>query len=324
MFKDFNELFEVAKKLRQVTISVAVAQERGVLEAIKQAEDIGLAEAILVGDKNLILQIMADIGLSKNSRIIDIPDQDQAALRAVELVHDGEAQILMKGLINTSNFMRAVLNREKGLRSGGILSHFAALEIPGVKKLTFHTDGGINVAPDLNQKKKILLNSLAALSALGFTRPKVAILAANEQVSPKMQATVDAAALVGMAYAGELPECEVEGPMAMDVAASRESAEHKGIQSKIAGDVDLFLFPTVEAGNMVAKTLIKYAKALNAGVILGATHPIVLVSRSDKAESKLKSLALASLIANGSVKTLNTNVKLDSKRLIQTLDMLNK
>jgi len=155
----------------------------------------------------------------------------------------------------------------------------------------------------LKQKRQILLNSLSALKALGFTRPKVAVLAANEQVSPKMQATVDAAALVAMADAGELPECEIEGPMSMDVAASRESADHKGIPSKISGDVDLFLFPTVEAGNMVAKTLIKYAKASNAGVILGATHPIVLVSRSDKAESKLNSLALASLIVKGSGKS---------------------
>jgi len=300
LFNNFNELFEAARKLGQVTISVAVAQERGVLEAIKEAEKSGLGKAILVGNKELISQMMEDIGLSDNSRIIDIVDPDQAALRAVELVHDGEAQILMKGLINTSNFMRAVLNREKGLRSGSILSHFAALEIPGEKKLTFHTDGGINIAPDLKQKRQILTNSLAALKALGFTRPKVAVLAANEQVSPKMQATIDAAALVAMAYAGELPECEIEGPMAMDVAASRESAEHKGIQSKIAGDVDLFLFPTIEAGNSVAKALIKYAKAMNAGVILGATNPIILVSRSDKAESKLNSLALASLIVKGS------------------------
>lgn len=303
MFNNFNELFEAAKKLGQVTISVAVAQELDVLKAIKEAEETGLAKAILVGNKELICQLMADIGLSDHSRIIDIPDLDQAAFRAVELVHDGEAQVLMKGMINTSNFMRAVLNREKGLRSIGILSHFAALEIPGEKKLTFHTDGGINVAPDLKQKRQILISSLAALKALGITKPKVAVLAANEQVNPKVQATVDAAALVAMAYAGELPECEIEGPMAMDVAASKESAEHKGIKSKIAGDVDLFLFPTVEAGNMVAKTLIKYAKALNAGVILGATHPIILVSRSDKAESKLNSLALASLIVKGSGKS---------------------
>lgn len=299
MFNNFNELFEAAKKLGRVTISVAVAQEPGILEAIREAEETGLAKAILVGDQKLINQMMGDIGLSKNTQIIDIPDPDQAALKAVELVHDGEAKVLMKGLINTSNFMRAVLNREKGLRGGGILSHFAALEIPGEKKLSFHTDGGINIAPDLYQKKQILTNSLLALKALGLNRPKVAVLAANEQVNPKMQAAVDAAALVAMVETGELPECEIEGPMAMDVAASREAAEHKGIDSRIAGDVDLFLFPDIEAGNLVAKALIKYAKASNAGVILGATHPIVLVSRSDKAESKLNSLALASLIVNG-------------------------
>lgn len=302
MYNSFHKLIEEAKKNAPVTISVAAAQEQGVLEAIKAAEEIGLAKAILVGDKRLILKMISDVGLSNNMVIIDIPDPDQAALKAVEIVHDGQAQVLMKGLINTSNFMKAVLNREKGLRSGRILSHFAALEVPEEKKLIFHTDGGINIAPDLNQKRQILISSLAALKALGLSRPKVAVLAANEQVSPKMKATVDAAALVAMARAGELPECDIEGPMAMDVAASKEAAEHKGIASKIAGDVDLFLFPSIEAGNLVAKSLIKYAKASNAGVILGATHPIVLVSRSDKAESKLNSLALASLIVNGSQK----------------------
>ncbi|AET69830.1 phosphotransacetylase [Desulfosporosinus orientis DSM 765] len=299
MFGDFYELLAAAKKLKQVNISVAVAQEPGVLEAIKEAEDAGLAKAILVGDETVIRPMMTKIGLSEDNRVINIPDLDEAALRAVELVHNGEAQVLMKGLINTSNFMRAVLNREKGLRSGSILSHFAAFEIPGEKKLAFHADGGINVAPNLSQKRDILINSLSALKALGFTRPKVAVLAANEQVSPKMQATIDAADLVAMAQAGELPECELEGPMSMDIAASCESAEHKGIESKIAGDVDLFLFPTVEAGNLVAKTLIKYAKAKNAGIIMGATHPIVMVSRSNKAESKLNSLAMAALIVRG-------------------------
>ncbi|WP_425804273.1 phosphate acyltransferase [Desulfitobacterium sp. Sab5] len=297
MLRSFNELFNAAKKLDQVTISVAVAQESGVLEAVKMAEETGLAKAVLVGDEKLIRTIMGEVGLSEKTPIIDVPDPDQAALRAVELVHDGEAQILIKGLINTSNFLRAVLNPEKGLRSGRILSHFAAFEIPGEKKLAFHSDGGMNIAPDLGQKKEILINSFIALNALGITRPNVAVLAANEQVNPKMQATVDAAALVAMAQAGELPECEIEGPMSMDVAASSESAKHKGIESKIAGDVDLFICPTVEAGNLVAKTLMKYAKAKNAGVILGATHPIVLVSRSDPAESKLYSLALAALVA---------------------------
>lgn len=296
MIHTFGELLDRARRLGKVTISVAAAQESGVLEAVKMAEEASLAKAILVGDEKLIRPMMTEIGLSKNIPVIHIPDPDQAALCAVELVRNGEAQVLMKGLINTSNFLRAVLNPEKGLRSGHILSHFAAFEIPGEKKLAFHTDGGMNIAPDLEQKKKILISSLTALKALGITRPNVAVLAANEQVNPKMPATLDAAALVDMARKGELPECELEGPMSMDVAASSESAKHKGLKSRIAGDVDLFLFPTVEAGNLVAKTLMKYAKAKNAGVILGATHPIVMVSRSDPAEAKLNSLALAALV----------------------------
>jgi phosphate butyryltransferase len=295
---DFNELMAKAKSLGQVTISVAVAQDKEVLQALAVAYRAGLAQAILVGNADNIKSLVAEVGLPGNIRIIHETDIDQAALTAVTLVKNGEAQILMKGLINSSNFLRAALHPELGLRSGKILSHFTVFEIPGEKKLAFYSDGGMNIAPTLEDKKKILINALEALQVIGIEKPNVAVLTANEQVNPKMVATMDAKALVDMAEAGQLPPCIIEGPIAMDVAASAEAAKHKGITSKIAGNVDLFLVPTIEAGNMVGKTLVHYAKAKIAGVVLGATNPIVMVSRTDTAEAKVHSIALACLVAN--------------------------
>lgn len=300
MLRNFKELIERTKKLGRVTVSVAAAQDKDVLLAIKGAWDEGLVDAILVGDVVLIKPIIAEVGLPENIKVIHEPDDDMAALKAVNLVRKGEAQILMKGLINSSNFLKAVLNPDHGLRTGRILSHFAAFEIPGQKKLAFHTDGGMNVAPTLEEKKEILVNALEALEKLGITKPNVAVLTANEQVNPKIPVTMDAKALSEMGEAGLLPSCVIEGPIAMDVAASAEAAKHKGIKSKIAGDVDLFLVPTIEAGNMVGKTLVNYAKAKIAGVILGATHPVVMVSRADTPEAKVHSIALACLTANAS------------------------
>jgi len=293
MLQNFNEVVDKAKKLGKVTISVAVAQDEDVLLALKAAEDAGLARAILVGDAEKIKPLVAKVGLAADTEIIHETDDDQAALTAVKKVSSGEAQIYMKGLINSSNFLRAALNAEYGLRSGRTLSHFAAFEIPGEKKIIFKTDGGMNIAPDLAAKKGILLNAIEAVRNMGIPTPKVAVLTANEQVNPKMPATVDAKALVDMAAAGEFPPSVIEGPIALDVASSAQAAKHKGIVSKVAGDVDIFLVPTIEAGNIFGKLMIHYAKAKNAGIILGATNPIVMVSRSDTPEAKLNSIALA-------------------------------
>ena len=297
MLVNFEKVKEEARQLGEVTVSIAVAQDREVLEAVKAANEQGLIKAILVGDETEIRPIYEELGLSSCSRIVHEPDIDKASLKAAELVRTGEAQILMKGLVNSSNFLRAALNQDVGLRSGKILCHFAAFEIPGEKKLVFHTDGGMNIAPTLDEKKQILINAVEVLHAMGVKKPNVAVLTANEQVNPKMPATTDAKALSGMWQNGELPSCVVEGPISMDVAASAEAAKHKGIESQIAGDVDLFLVPTIEAGNMVGKTLVNYAKAKIGGVIIGATHPIVMVSRSDNSEAKVNSIALACLMS---------------------------
>jgi len=302
MINNFSDVIELAKKSGQRVISVAAANDKDVLEGVKAAQDAGLAKAILVGDTTLIEPLVTEVGLSEQVLIIHEPDAKQAALTAVKLVRDGQAQILMKGLVNSGDFLKAVLNADVGLRTGRLLSHLAAFEAPGAEKLIFHTDGGMNIAPNLDEKKDILTNSLLALNAMGVAQPKVAILTANEVVNPKMPATVDAKALVDMQAAGELfADCILEGPIAMDVALNPEAAKHKGITSAVAGDVDLFLLPGIEAGNILAKALIYYAQFKFAGVILGATHPIVMGSRSDSAATKLNSIALACLMT-GAVK----------------------
>lgn len=299
MPRSFAEILTKAKGLGKVTVSVAVAQDKDVLLALKSAYDVGLADAILVGDAGLIKPLLAEVGLPADTRIVDEPEMTKAALTAVSLVRNGEAQVLMKGLVNTSDFLKAVLNAEVGLRTGRLLSHLGVAEIPGVDRLLFQTDGGMNIAPSLAEKKDILTNAMLALHAIGIAEPNVAVLTANEQVNPKMQATVDAKALADMAAAGELPKGVVEGPIALDVAASAEAAKHKGISSKVSGQVDIMLVPNIETGNSLGKSLIYYAKAKFAGVVLGATHPIVLTSRAETPEGKLNSIALACLIASG-------------------------
>lgn len=297
MIQNFDELLKRAMDRGPVTVSVAAAQDKEVLEAIKEAKKLGLINAILVGDKEKIEALMSLIRFDETIRIIDEKDTDVAALIAAELVRNGEAQVLMKGILNSGNFLKAALHVEKGLRSGRILSHFAAFEIPGEAKLVFHTDGGMNIAPTVEQKKEILTSAIEAVQALGVEVPKVALLAANEVVNEKMPVTLECKTLSDMGANGQLPESVIEGPIAMDVAASKEAAAHKGIESKISGEVDIFMVPTIEVGNAVGKTLVYYAKAKIAGLILGATHPIVMVSRADNAQAKLNSIALACLLS---------------------------
>ncbi len=294
MYKNFEEIIKAAQARGPQAISVAVAQDLDVLLALKAAQDEGLVKPILVGEASAIESLAGQAGLEK-AEIVNEPDQDEAALKAADLVRQGKAQILMKGLINSSNFLRAVLNKERGLRKSKLLCHLGVFEVPGTPRLMFHSDGGMNVAPDLEAKKEIIINVLTSMKNMGFDHPNVAVLSHNEQVNEKMPSTTDAAALVRMGQAGELPPCRIEGPMAMDVAASLEAARHKKIDSRISGQVDFFLMPNIEAGNMVGKTLIYYAKAKFAGLILGASHPVVMASRSDTPAAKLCSIALASL-----------------------------
>jgi phosphate butyryltransferase len=295
MVKDFDSLVKKALSLGQKRIAIGAADDSEVIAAVREAAALGLASSILVGDEEAIRDKAGREGLPEGSRIVDIKDSYQAALEATRFVRSGEADILVKGSINTSDFLKAALDKEKGLRSGRLLSHLAAFELPGEPRLQFHSDGGMNVAPELEEKRQILENALEALHRLGIAEPRVAILAANEQVNPKIRATTDAAALVELWRKGGFPGSIVEGPMALDVATSAEAAARKGLSSAIVGEVDLFIMPSIEAGNIAGKLLVRYAGARMAGLVLGALRPIVLVSRADDAAAKVNSLALACL-----------------------------
>lgn len=297
MLKDFNDLIQKVKGMEKSTVAVAAADDAEVLKAVKMATDLGFIDSILVGNKEKIEEIAKKIELD-NYEIVDVENPEDAALEAVKMVKSGRAKVLMKGLVNTSVYMRAVLNREHGLRTGRLLSLLAVYELPEYHKLLYCTDSGVNVSPNLEQKKDILTNALLALQGIGLDNPKVAALTANEMVDPKIQSTVDANGLVEMVNNGEIPKCTIEGPIAFDVAFDPHAAEHKGIKSKVSGDVDLLVFPNMETGNALGKSWLHFNRAKWAGIILGASNPVVLGSRSDTAEIKVNSIALACLASN--------------------------
>lgn len=283
------------------TISVAVAEDSEVLETIKQVINAGLAKAILVGDESKITPLLKDAGLEAalgdSISIENVGEEKAAADKAVDLILEGRAHMLMKGLVNSSVFLRAIIDGEKKAGRKGFLSHFAAMQVPGIERLLFITDAGMNVDPDLDGKIKILQNALDAIHGMGLEEVKVAMMWAQEKVDPRYQHSVDAQTIAQMATDGKFPGAIIEGPMAMDVALSRESADHKGIESKIAGEVDLFMMPDIQSGNMVSKTMIYTAGAIMAGLVLGTTYPVVMTSRSETAEGKRGSILMAAVLA---------------------------
>lgn len=280
------------------TIAVAVAQDTEVLAAIKEATSLGLAAAILVGDGPKIEQAAIAVGLNLQSvEVINEVNPVVAARKAVELVSSGHAQMLMKGLVNTADIMRAVLDKEIGLRTGRVISHVAVMEPRGYGRLLLMTDGGMVIAPDLKQKAQMIENAVEVARKLGISCPKVAVITAFEQVNPDMPATVDAALLAKMAERGQIKNCIVDGPIALDGAISMEAAAHKGMQSPVAGEADVLLVPVIEVGNVMYKTLVYLGGAEVAGVIAGAAAPIILTSRSDTHQAKLYSIATAVLMS---------------------------
>jgi len=299
MIKSFDDVLNLAKERGPRTISVAVAQDKEVLLAIKEANSKEIANAILVGDSEEIKKIAEDIKLDiAKFEIIDIKDIAEASRKAVELVSSGKADIVMKGLVDTSIILKAVLDEEIGLRTGKVLSHVAVFDIDTYHKLLFVTDAAMNIAPNLNQKKEIVENAVYVAHSLDIDSPKVAVVAAKEKVNPKMEATVDADKMQEMNKNGEITGCIVGGPFALDNAISKEAAEHKGINHPVAGDADIILTPNIESGNVLYKALAFLGHSKNAGVIVGAKAPIVLTSRADNDEAKLNSIALAVLMAS--------------------------
>lgn len=299
MAKSLKDLLELAKTRGIKKVSVAVAQDTDVLSAIKNAVEMKIADPILVGDKTKIEAIAKDLNFDlTNVEIIHEEDTTLACRIATELVSTKKADVLMKGLIDTSVIMKQVLDKEIGLTTGNVISHVAVFDVPTYHKVFLVTDAAMNIAPDLKQKKEIIENAVKLAKALDIETPKVAVLAAKEKVSPKMEATVHAKELSDMNRNGEITGCIVDGPLALDNAVSKESALLKGIDSEVAGDADILITPDIDAGNVLYKALSFLGNAKSAGLIVGTSAPIVLTSRADNDESKLNSIALAALMAS--------------------------
>ncbi len=297
MVKSLEELLELAKKKEKKTMAVAVAQDSVVLEAVIKAVDMGIINAILVGNEDEIKTISKDSNVDLSRvRIINECDIIKAAAKAVELVTKGEANYVMKGLLGTSDLLKAVLNKEANLRTNNLLSHVMVYDVKSYDKLLLLTDGGMVPYPELKDKIGIIKNAVTVSKALEIDMPKVAPICAVEVINPSMQATLDAAALSAMNKRGQIKGCLIDGPLGLDNAISKEAAHHKGIVSDVAGEVDILLVPNIEAGNFLGKSMTYFAGAESAGVIVGAKCPVVLVSRADSAKSKLYSIALGSIL----------------------------
>ncbi|HNU80695.1 MAG TPA: phosphate butyryltransferase [Bacillota bacterium] len=298
MIRTFKEIIESAKAKGPKTIAVAVAQDPEVLSAVNAAKKLGIAEAILVGDREEIIKASEECGIDIGTyEVIDIKDKNEASRKAVEMVSGGRAHIVMKGIVDTAIVLKAVLDENIGLRTGNVLSHVAVFEVPGYDRLFYVTDPAMILAPSLIQKKQIIENVVQVANALGNNNPKVAVLAAVEKVNPKMQATLDAAELVKMNESGELKGCVVGGPFALDNAISVEAARHKGVTHPVAGLADVLLVPFIEVGNVLYKSMVYYAGSKVAGILVGAKAPVVMTSRADSDEAKLNSIAIAVLMA---------------------------
>ena len=299
MIKNIDELFKAAKKQNTMKLAVAAAEDLDVLEAVVKAAEEKIIEPVLVGDKEKIEAIASENGLNLSSyEIVDVKDLNETAKVSVKMVSDGNADFLMKGLIDTSVLLKAVLDKEIGLRTDSQLSHVMIYELENYHKLLFLTDGGMNITPTFEEKVKITKNAVDVAHAMGIETVKVAALAAKEKVNPKMQATVDARQLQEECEKGTFGEgVIVEGPLAFDLAISSEAAKVKKFESKIAGDTDILLVPTIEMGNGIGKSFTYIAKGRSAGVIMGAKVPVVLVSRADSYDAKFSSIALGSVIA---------------------------
>lgn len=299
MIKKLDQMLDVLKGSEKVVLSVAAAHDEEVLLAIKSATEMNIITPILVGQEDKIRKISNEINFDLNGiKIIDKETIEECAEVAVKLVSSKEADFVMKGLLDTSVILKAVLNKEWGLRTDSLLSHVMVYEADFYPKLLVTTDGGMNIAPNYEQKVKILKNAIKATEPLGLETIKVCALAAKEKVNPKMQATVDAKELEDACKNGEFGEhVIVEGPLAFDLAVSKEACEVKGFKTEVGGDVDIILMPTIEVGNGIGKAFTYAAGAKSAGIIMGAKAPIVLVSRADTHESKLYSIAYGAIVA---------------------------
>jgi len=297
--RSLGALLEYAKKIGAEQgpkkLSVAMAENAGLLSSLEEARVGGIADSILVGNADNIASAAKEVGVDlSNYEVIDVRNEAQMGITSVEKVSSGQADIYMKGQIHTNNFLRGMLNKEVGLRKGkNTISHCYFHSVEGFDRIFFICDAAFNMYPDLAQKAQILQNTVNFARALGVDQPKAAVLAAVEVVNPDMPCTLEAAALTQMNRRGQIKNCVVDGPFALDNAISEESARTKGIDSPVAGKADILVVPDIEAGNMLAKAIVYFAKNETAGLILGAAAPVVLTSRADSPRAKLLSIAAA-------------------------------
>ena len=299
MTKSFDDLLAKVAECPMKKVAVACAQDDAVLEAVKAAKERGIADAILVGNEAEIKTIARTLKMHINEyKIINVEDPVEAARTAVKLVHDGEADMYMKGLIDTKTFLKSVLDKEVGLRTDKTLSHVCVFEIKGVDHLLFLSDVAFVPYPDLATKANIIKNTVEIAHACGVECPKVAPITAVEVVNPKMPCTVEADELTKMNENGEITGCIVDGPLSLDLAIEPQAAFHKGTTDrKIVGDADVLLFPDIHAGNITYKCLVHTAECKNGNILTGTSAPVILTSRSDEFEVKVNSIALAAIVA---------------------------
>ncbi len=299
MSKTFADLIARVNDCGMKTVSVAVAQDSAVLEAVVAAKERKIANAILVGDEKKIREIADSLKMDLSGfEIINVEDMTEAAHTAVNLVHEGRADMYMKGLIDTKGFLKSVLDKEVGLRTGKPLSHVCVFEVEGIDRLLFLTDVAFIPYPTLEDKVHIINNTLEITKACGIENPKIAPLAAVEVINPKMPATVEAGELTRMNKEGEITGCILDGPLSLELAIDPEAAKHKGATDRaIQGDADILLFPDIHAGNLVYKCLVHTAKVVNGNILTGTKAPVILTSRSDDFETKVNSIALGAVVA---------------------------
>ncbi|MBD3370416.1 bifunctional enoyl-CoA hydratase/phosphate acetyltransferase [Candidatus Fermentibacteria bacterium] len=297
--RNLEQLKERAKELPSMKVAVVMANESETLSAVSEAVEANMLEAVLIGPEEEIASSAEEAGVDiSGMEIVHVTEEAEAAMKGTQLVRNGRAQVLMKGLIATSTFLKAVLDRESGIRGEGLLSHVAVIDAPEYHKLLLITDAAMNIDPDFEQKMEMLKNAVTVAHAIGIEKPKATYICAKEKPYQKMPRTMEAARMKEAAGRGELGEVIFDAPLAMDLAVSAVAKKIKKIDSPVAGDADLLLLPDIESGNAIYKTLIFLAGAELGAVIMGATHPVVLTSRADSAESKLCSIVLAGVVAS--------------------------
>lgn len=294
----FKQLLEVAREIGPRKISVAVAQEKVVLQAVKKAEDLGLIEATLVGNQDQIIHLANDFGWQiPTSKIVNEPDYAMGIRRAVEMVRDKKVSMIMKGKATSADIYRVVLGHEMGMRTGRLLSQVIVFEVPGFNRFMLMSDASVSIAPTLMQKAEICRNAIEVAHALGMDMPKLAALSALEMVNPDMPSTVDAANLTLMNRRNQITGAIIDGPIALDAALAEWAATEKGFKSPIAGCTDIFICPNIDAANVLYRAITYFAKGESGGLVMGAIAPILVLSRAEPVETKIHSICLGVLMA---------------------------